>query len=128
MHVSEGQDVEWSSGEVESAIAAAIGRAINDEAELTDDPAWERAWEEDIRRPGAPLSRFGTMGPHEGWTEFIRLLAFEPDFAEKNFPACWRFLGDHRLLKESEETPEPGKDKKRYSALVEVFAVERIDA
>lgn len=69
--------------------------------ELSRRNEWMVAWQQEIKRPDAPLSKYATVSQHEGWAEFGRLALLQPEMARQHFPRCWQTWRDLGLVEDA---------------------------
>src|SRR5215471_19054889 len=74
----------------EDAPHSALAMVMPEKMPLSMGPKWHLAWSEEIFKPDAPLSRYATTSPVEGWAEFGRLVIQQPGEAKAKFPKSWQ--------------------------------------
>lgn len=65
---------------------------------LSRQPAWRKAYHEEIKKKGEPLSEYALVSAAEGWAELIRAVVTEPEAVRRYFPKCWEFLQNQALV------------------------------
>jgi hypothetical protein len=53
---------------------------------FTESREWTKAWRLEIDQPHSPLNQYAKTNPSEGFAEFFRYYAGNPESARKQFP------------------------------------------
>lgn len=78
-------------GPVRSVYAHEVWHAVDRGEAFSGSREWQRAWKKEVGRGSAPLTKYATVDPGEGFAEFGRLVISDPQGA-REFPLCWAFF------------------------------------